>query len=126
MSSKNSKNRDSQSARLATPTRPRTRGGLRPAAESPAIVDGDEAQLSPFESAPVIPVRRPVQNRAPVIDARDREAALKLISKLCRTLQTMGLFPEFNDDLSRMIRRLENPSLGRVSTSDGSWSPSMS
>lgn len=48
------------------------------------------------------------RNGLGVVPTRNKEAAMGLLSKLCRTMKDLDLFDEFDMQLSQMIKRVKN------------------
>lgn len=51
--------------------------------------------------------RRNCRNGQSVVSIKDKEAAIGLLSKLCRTMKDLDIFDEFDASLSQMIRRVK-------------------
>ena len=57
--------------------------------------------------AVAVMVRPGARNGASVVDGKERAIASELLSKVCRSMKALGLFDEFSDALTQMIRRVK-------------------
>jgi len=77
---------------------------LRKAAEPSGGTSFDPDEL---EIAIAVAGSKPQKNGASVVDGKEKAMALKLLSKLSRSLSELGLFDKHNAALSEMIRDVE-------------------
>lgn len=48
------------------------------------------------------------KNGRSVVSGKDRDLALKTVSQLCRDVRKLGIFDEYSNQLSEMIRRIKS------------------
>ena len=85
---------------------PLRKGGLVPHKKRTQIAGG--VNFNPAElDAALEGSKKKERNGLGVIQIKNKETAIGLISKLCRTMKDLDIFDEFDLPLSQMIKRIK-------------------